>query len=129
MINTKVVNVKVANIRPGYQSLSNWMNNDNNVYIGRKGVVFINKERFPKEDSIWHNPFKIDTKDSRNDVIRKYEIYIKKKLDEEPDLVNKLLKLKGKNLGCWCYPLECHGNVLIKMINYYSMINDASNNK
>ena len=29
----------------------------------------------------------------------------------------ELNKLKGKNLGCWCYPEKCHGDVLIELIN------------
>lgn len=39
-----VVNVKVANIRPRYNNLAEWMADENNVYIGRKGIVFINSK-------------------------------------------------------------------------------------
>jgi hypothetical protein len=42
-----VVNCKVKYIRPEYNNLKEWMNNPNNVYIGREGVVFIDKKRFP----------------------------------------------------------------------------------
>ena len=56
---TTVVNVKVENIRPEYQNLKEWMNDENNVYIGRGGIVFIDGERFPKQNSEWANPFKI----------------------------------------------------------------------
>ena len=41
-----VVNVKVNCIRPKYNNLEEWMTDPNNVYIGRKGIVFINSERF-----------------------------------------------------------------------------------
>jgi hypothetical protein len=27
-----------------------------------------------------------------------------------------LFELKGKILGCWCHPLPCHGDVLVKLI-------------
>lgn len=120
MSDTSVVNVKVAYIRPEYNNLKQWMKDKNNVYIGRRGVVFINDERFPKKDSIWHNPFKIDEQNSRATVMKKYEKYIKQRLRSEPDLVKQLLALKGKNLGCWCHPLQCHGDILIKMIKHYS---------
>ena len=54
-----VVCVKVKNIRPKYQDLKQWMKGKNNVYIARKGVVFIgtgeNKKRWPEKDSIWAN--------------------------------------------------------------------------
>ena len=40
-ITTKIANVKVANIRPRYNDLEDWMRDTiNNVYIGRRGVRF-----------------------------------------------------------------------------------------
>jgi hypothetical protein len=39
-----IVNVKVKNICPNYDTLQDWMLNPNHEYIGRCGVVFINKE-------------------------------------------------------------------------------------
>ena len=35
------VNCKVKFIRPQYKNLKEWVENENNVYIGRAGVVFI----------------------------------------------------------------------------------------
>ena len=64
----KVVNVKVKYIRPAFQNLRKWCEEPNNVYIGRSGVVFVpsesdstRKERYPKRNSIWANPFKVIT--------------------------------------------------------------------
>ena len=59
-----VVNVKVGHIRPEYDNLKEWMEDPKNVYVGRKGIVFITmedgkKERFPKNDSVFCNPFKV----------------------------------------------------------------------
>ena len=70
--NTKVVNVKVEFIRPKGNktfTLRDWMTNCDNVYIGRQGIIFVDKERFPKKSSIWANPFKINEKDDRNAVL------------------------------------------------------------
>ena len=53
---TTIVNVKVKNIHPTYDKLSDWMKNPRNEYIGRSGVVFINKERFPKKTSQKRRP-------------------------------------------------------------------------
>jgi len=36
--------------------------NTQHEYIGRYGVVFINKERFPKKSSHWANPFTVKKK-------------------------------------------------------------------
>jgi len=31
-------------------------------------------------------------------------------------LGQELLEMKGKNLGCWCHPKSCHGDVLLFII-------------
>lgn len=111
----KVVCVKVDKIRPKYNNLEIWMNDPNNVYIGRRGIVFIDKVRFPKEDSIWANPFKIDKDGNRDEVIEKYRKYILGK----PELLNRLSELKGKTLGCWCSPEPCHGDILKELSALY----------
>jgi len=113
---TKIVNVKVSNIRPIYKNLKDWCDNPNNIYIGRKGIVFIDGKRYPKEDSIWCNPYKIDENNDRNTVINEYKQYIKNKIKND-NLFNELKKLKGKTLGCWCKPEKCHGDILIEIIN------------
>ena len=110
-----VTNVKVANIRPQYQNLKEWMDNPDNVYIGRKGIVFVDGVRFPLKDSIWCNPFKIDQDNDRDKVIDKYKKYIIDKIKTEK-LTPELQKLKNKNLGCWCKPLKCHGDILLGII-------------
>ena len=121
-LTTDVVNVKVEFIRPVYDNLKEWTENPVNEYIGRKGVVFIgkgqDKERFPKKDSIWANIFKIDKNTDRDKVIELYESYIREKIEKE-GLQEELLKLEGKNLGCWCKPERCHGDVLRELIAEY----------
>jgi len=47
-----VENVKVKFIRQkGYDNLEKWMDDPNNEYIGRPGVVFIDNKRFPAPGS------------------------------------------------------------------------------
>jgi hypothetical protein len=117
-----VVNVKVSYIRPKYNNLKEWCKNSNNVYIGRKGIVFIDGARYPQKDSLWANPYKITKDETREDVIQKYEMYIRNRLKTEDGLLKQLLNLKDKNLGCWCHPESCHGDVLQKLIKEYSKI-------
>lgn len=69
------------------------------VYIGRP--------------SIYGNPFEIGRDGNREQVIAKYREWIK----GQPNLLANLPKLKDKVLGCWCFPLNCHGNVLVELIN------------
>ena len=117
-----VVNCKVKFIRPRYQNLKEWMTNNNNIYIGRAGVVIIQnndtnkKERFPKEESIFANPYKIGKDGTRDAVIQKYKKYIIDKLETSITFQNEFKKLKGKNLGCWCYPEPCHGDILQELL-------------
>lgn len=70
------------------------------VYIGRP--------------SKWGNPFAIGRDGSREDVVRKFEAYI----NENPLLKEAAKKeLKGKNLVCFCAPLGCHGDILLRIAN------------
>lgn len=82
------------------------------------------KERFPKKDSIWCNPFKIDKDTTREKVIELYEAYVHEKLEKSEELKAELLGLKGKTLGCWCKPEACHGDVLIRIINELSELSE-----
>lgn len=111
---TTVVNVKVKHIRPDYDNLKEWMENPNHEYIGRRGVVFIEKERFPKKASQWANPF-IVKKEGRDKCLEMYECWVRKKIEKEGK--DEIKKLKNKVLGCWCCPEKCHGDILVKIIN------------
>jgi hypothetical protein len=52
--------------------------------------------------------------ESREDAIRLYEEWIR----SQPELMEAAKKeLKGKILGCHCKPLDCHGDILLKIAN------------
>ncbi len=76
------------------------------VYIGRAA-----KWQKP-EDCPWGNRFEIGRDGTRDEVIAKYEVWIK----EQPDLMARLPELKDKTLGCWCAPSRCHGDVLARLV-------------
>jgi hypothetical protein len=116
-MSTNVVNCKVKHIRPKFNNLKEWISHPDNVYIGRGGVVFIDNIRFPPNGSPFCNPFKDGSLEER---IEKYRVYITKKLKEDDKLVQTLIQFKGKNLGCWCKPEKCHGDVLVELIDKYS---------
>lgn len=76
------------------------------IYIGRPskwGNPFSHKPNT-------HAKFKVET---RNIAIHKYQEWI----NEQKELLNDLHELEGKILGCWCKPLACHGDILIKLAN------------
>ena len=126
MSKTTVCNCKVAYIRPEYENLKDCLSHKKNVYIGRKGIVFIDKERFPKKDSVWANPYKADKDGTLKEVLKKYEKYIRKKIIDENLDINEL---SGNNLYCWCVDkptrynpknedkIICHGQILLKILN------------
>lgn len=111
-----VQNVRVEFIRPKYKNLKMWMSDTNNVYIGRGGVVFVDKERFPRQDSMFANPYKIGKDGTRQDVLNKYKQYIEEKINSDKNYLDNLLLLEGKKLGCWCHPEPCHGDILLDFI-------------
>lgn len=117
--NTKIKNVKVKYIRPEYNNLKDWCNGENNFYVGRKGIVFINGERYPKKDSAFANIYKVGRDGTLDEVLIKYKIYIEDKIIHNPELLEELRKMEGGNLGCWCFPEKCHSNILVELMEKY----------
>jgi hypothetical protein len=68
------------------------------VYIGRP--------------SFWGNPFEIGVHGNRQEVIDAYERYVRSSCEH----IASLHELVGKDLVCWCSPLPCHGDVLVKLV-------------
>jgi hypothetical protein len=114
-----VMNIRVKYIRkmdPPYQNLKEWMADEDNVYIGREGVVFIDGERYPKQRSIWANPFKVDKDGTLEEVLAMYKEHIIEKMANGKISIEQLLSLRDKHLGCWCAPDPCHGDILKKLV-------------
>lgn len=84
---------KVFNIRDPHKPIDA-------IYIGRGGD--------------FGNPFRIGIDGNRDQVCEKFERFIMSK----PELIAKVKQeLKGKNLICFCKPLRCHGDTLIRIAN------------
>ncbi|MDJ0276025.1 DUF4326 domain-containing protein [Sphingomonas sp. 2R-10] len=71
--------------------------NTSAVYIGRR--------------SKWGNPFRIGPDGDRAIVIAKYERW----LQSQHHLLRALDELRGRYLVCYCAPLPCHGDLLLKL--------------
>ena len=65
-------------------------------------------ELFVGRPSKWGNPYKLNFY-SRDEAIKKYEQYINRS-----DLKNQLHELDGLKLFCFCAPMPCHADVLIR---------------
>jgi hypothetical protein len=77
------------------------------VYIGRPS-------KFGNPFSYKDNTLAIFKVANRDEAVQKYEEW----LLSQPELVEAVkAELKNKILGCWCAPLSCHGDVLLKIAN------------
>ncbi len=60
------------------------------------------------------NPFLLGRDGDRDTICNKYEKYIQ----QNPHLIVAAKKeLKGKDLVCWCAPLRCHAETLLRIAN------------
>lgn len=86
-------------------------------------VVHCKKEKYDVyigRPSRWGNPYSHKSStlakfkcNSREEAVEKYEEYLR----NDKDLMRLIKYLDGKILGCWCKPLPCHGDIIIKVLN------------
>jgi hypothetical protein len=100
-----VTNVRKAKGRRADEDLIRWAEEAGRfVYIG-DAVRHTGYRRSP-----WFNPAK-GRKTDHDRAVEEYRSYI----SGRPDLLARLPELRGKVLGCWCYPRACHGHILIEL--------------
>jgi hypothetical protein len=58
------------------------------------------------------NPFKMRSEEDRDFVCDQFEMHVLPTLD--------VSALKGKDLVCWCAPLRCHCDAILKKANEQS---------
>ena len=113
---SKVINIKTVHLKKmGYNNLVEWLKNPNHVYIGRhnhyvEGAV----------GSKWRNPFSVK-KFGRQGCIDEFQKHL-----YSSGLINDIMELDGKTLGCWCKPEVCHGDVLVKALKQYKTNNNVA---
>ena len=100
--------------RDGFKTFSQWYDHNDNLYIGRNAGKYAQRS---VQDSKWVNPFLcVDLEVAKKEwagaeLVRSYEKYVR----GNNELMNSLHELEGKNLGWWCKPGICHGDVLVKL--------------
>jgi len=81
------------------------------VYIGRGP-----DEDFPS----FGNPFKIGEDGTREEVVKKFEEWLRGKIPlyekQRTFILENMWRLKGKKLGCFCSPKACHGDIYVKLL-------------
>lgn len=107
--NTKIVNVKKTFLnKNGYKDFDEWIKCKNHVYIGRNMSFYIPGATGSK----WANPYSVK-KYGRDTCLELYKDYILK----NTELLDQIYELDGKELGCWCCPDRCHGDILVEILN------------
>ena len=92
--------------KQGYSQVANISTDSALTRAAQEAGIYCQIDR----KSIWGNPFILGDDGNRKTVIRSYSDY----LENKPSLRRKKHLLRGRILGCWCYPEPCHGSVLIR---------------
>ena len=83
---------------------------DFDVYIGRAN------RRYRLARSPYANPFNITSECDREDAICHFRFWVLTSRDPQAVYIREHVhELRGKRLGCWCFPSACHGSVLAEM--------------
>ena len=86
----KVLNKKTANAKEAASA----------IYVGRP--------------TKWGNPYTLGEHRTREQAIAYYEQYVLRR----PKFVDEIrTELRGKDLLCFCSPLPCHADVLLRIAN------------
>jgi Domain of unknown function (DUF4326) len=71
------------------------------------GAIYIGR------GSKWGNPFRIGPDGDRATVIAKHDHWLR----DQHHLLRALDDLRGLHLVCFCAPLACHGDLLLRLAN------------
>lgn len=71
------------------------------------GAVYIGR------GSKWGNPYVIGYDGDRAEVVQRYAVSMPTEL-----MADAAVELRGKDLVCFCAPLPCHGDILLKIANF-----------
>lgn len=120
---TTSVCVKVKELRKnGYQDLESWMSDPDNLYVGRRGRIWITdpvtkeKKIFHYSDSKWANPYKVGDKPGQYTLEKSIDLYKDHLIAS--NLIDDIDELEGKRLGCFCLQNKpCHAQVLVELFD------------
>lgn len=83
-----------------------------NLRAGSKYDVYIGRGSHGRRNMLG-NPHAISYSVDRKEVIRRYAVDFPLRMRTEPDFAKAVEDARGKVLGCFCRPAECHGDVII----------------
>jgi len=81
--------------------------------INMKSRAILNAVRIDRATS-YGNPFILGRDGNREEVCELFSHYAAFRLKIQPHWLDVL---QGKDLACWCAPLQCHGDILLRLAN------------
>ena len=104
-----VVNCKKAELsKRGFRDFADWASRPEHLYIGREMNFYVAGAKASK----WRNPYTLK-RYTLDESLALYE----QRVRSDPQLWGALDELTNlAELGCWCKPSRCHGDVLIRLL-------------
>jgi len=97
----------------------NIRNSEYDVYIGRAGHgqdgYFGNPIRFGQKCPVC-GKVHANTPTGRREVLICYEKWFFERIGRDAEFARRVQELKGKRLACFCKPLSCHGDILVRYL-------------
>jgi len=103
------------------------------------GFQVVNKKSFSGQGefigrpSVLGNPFHVGRDGSREQVIGKYRQWLWQEIKQKGKVYNELIRLaiiekntSSLTLVCFCKPLACHGDVIVKAIEWLKLSSNHS---
>lgn len=125
---TSSISIKASNLRKNtkYPSLKEWINDKQNLYVGRSGRIWIRDKKGDDTMKIYHyrgskfgNPYRVSKKLTLSVALKSYIDHLVK-----TGLIGEIDELKGKTLGCFCEKhvdsngkIMCHARILSELAN------------
>ncbi len=95
-------------------------------YFGR--VVHCKKDKYDiyaGRPTLLGNPFALGPGVDRARAIRLFRYYAIARMDMDPLFQRAIRACRGKAVGCFCYPLPCHVDVILELA-YQPLIGEHS---
>ena len=86
------------------------------VHVREPHDVYIGRAMPGRTASQLCNPYRIGPDGTRKDVILKFKEYAQERLANDPEFALALRAVRGRRMGCWCKPDDCHGDVLLWLL-------------
>lgn len=87
------------------------------VHVRDEHDVYIGRAMPGHKASEFCNPFRIGVDGNRTEVLGKFRAHLQALLATDPYAQQRLEQLRGLTLGCWCKPADCHGDVIVELLD------------